>query len=100
MLHHVILWKIKEEKTEEEKALIKKNAKEQLESLAAQIPEIKRIHVQIESLATSTCDLMLDSEFENEEALKTYANHPAHVAVADEYIRPNMAVRMCLDYMD
>lgn len=100
MLHHIILWKIKEDKTAQEKEAIKKAAKEQLENLKNQIPEIQKIHVKIESLSTSTCDLMLDSEFADEAALKVYANHPAHVAVADQYIRPNMAVRMCMDYMD
>lgn len=100
MLHHIILWKIKEEKSAEEKEEIKKAAKKHLEGLKEQIPEIQKIHVQIEALSTSTCDLMLDSEFADEAALKIYANHPAHVAVADSYIRPNMAVRMCMDYIE
>ena len=41
---------------------------------------------------------MLDSCFESAEALKGYAVHPAHVAVADSAVRPNMEVRMCLDF--
>ena len=35
-------------------------------------------------LASSNADVMLDSVFESEEALKAYAVHPEHVAVADE----------------
>lgn len=98
MVKHVILWKIKEDKTEEEKAVIKANVKKGLEGLAGQIPGLLEIKVQTESLSTSTADLMLDSSFESEEALKGYATHPAHVAVADEAVRPFMEVRMCLDY--
>ena len=41
---------------------------------------------------------MLDSSFENEEALKAYAIHPAHVKVADENVRPFTKTRSCLDF--
>ena len=43
-------------------------------------------------------DVMLDSTFESAEALKQYAIHPEHVAVADNNVRPYTAVRMCLDF--
>ena len=43
---------------------------------------------------------MLDSTFTDEAALKAYAVHPAHVEVADNYVRPFMEVRMCLDFED
>lgn len=98
MVKHIILWKIKEEKTATEKEEIKANVKKGLEGLAGQIPGLLEIKVQTESLESSTADLMLDSSFENPEALKEYATHPAHVAVADSAVRPNMEVRMCLDY--
>lgn len=98
MVKHIILWKIKEEKTGKEKEEIKANVKKGLEGLAGQIPGLLEIKVQTESLESSTADLMLDSSFENPEALKEYAVHPAHVAVADSTVRPNMEVRMCLDY--
>ena len=32
------------------------------------------------------------------DALKGYASHPAHVEVANKSVRPNMGVRLCLDY--
>lgn len=98
MIKHVILWKIKEEKSAKEKEEIKANVKKGLEGLAGQIPGLLEIKVQTESLESSTADLMLNSSFENQEALKSYASHPAHVAVADSAVRPNMEVRMCLDY--
>ena len=98
MIKHVILWKIKEGKSAKEKEEIKANVKKGLEGLAGQIPGLLEIKVQTESLESSTADLMLNSSFENQEALKSYASHPAHVAVADSAVRPNMEVRMCLDY--
>ena len=41
---------------------------------------------------------MLDSTLTDEAALKAYAVHPAHVAVADSKVRPYTQVRMCLDF--
>lgn len=41
---------------------------------------------------------MLDSTFENEEALKGYAVHPDHLAVANGVVRPNTRSRVCLDF--
>ena len=49
-------------------------------------------------LASSTADLMLDSTFENADALKGYSKNPAHVAVADSKVRPFTAARSCLDF--
>lgn len=98
MVKHVILWKIKADKTEEEKAAIKAAVKAGLEGLMGQIDGLTKIHVQTDCLATSTADVMLDSEFVSAEALKAYSTHPAHVAVADSAVRPNMEIRMCLDY--
>lgn len=98
MVKHVILWKIKEEKTSEEKAEIKKDVKLGLEGLKGKIPGMIDIHVIIDGLDSSNADIMLDSSFESEEALKGYAVHPEHVKVADNNVRPFMDVRVCMDY--
>lgn len=100
MVKHVILWKLKEELQGEEKAKVVAGIKEHLEALDGKIPGMISIHVQAtEFLASSNADVMLDSSFENEEALKGYAVHPAHVAVADTYVRPFTQTRLCLDYV-
>lgn len=98
MVKHIILWKIKEEYTGSEKENIKLGVKEGLEALKGVVPGLVDIHVQTESLESSTADLMLDSTFESAEALKGYAVHPAHVEVADGKVRPYMASRSCLDF--
>lgn len=98
MVKHIILWKIEEEKSAQEKAEIKKGVKTGLEGLKGKIPGMLDIHVVTEGLATSNADIMLDSSFESEDALKGYAVHPEHVKVADNNVRPFMAVRMCMDY--
>ena len=99
MVKHIILWTLKDTLSDEEKIAVKKGIKEGLEGLKGKIPGLLEIHVETEGLASSNADLMLDSSFEDEEALKAYAVHPEHVAVADGKVRPYTAVRSCLDFV-
>ena len=98
MVKHVIVWTLKDEYSAEEKESIKKVIKEGLEGLKGKVPGIVEIKVEINGLASSNADLMLDSTFENEEALKGYFVHPEHVKVATEKVRPFTAIRSCFDY--
>lgn len=99
MVKHIILWTLKDSLSEEEKIQIKKSIKEGLESLKGVVPGLIDIKVQIDGrLASSNADLMLDCTLESEEALKGYAVHPAHVAIANSRVRPFTSIRSCLDY--
>ena len=98
MVKHIILWQLKDELTAEEKAEVKKGIKEGLESLAGKIPGLTEIKVRTEGLASSNAEVMLDSTFVDEAALKVYATHPEHVAVADGKVRPYTKTRLCLDF--
>ena len=53
MVKHIILWKIKEEKTDEEKVRIRAGVKEGLESLKGKVPGLVEIHVITDGLASS-----------------------------------------------
>ena len=98
MVKHIILWQLKDEYASEEKAQIAAESKEGLEGLKGKIPGLLDIHVQVDKLASSNADVMLDSSFENEEALKGYAVHEEHVKVADTKVRPHTKSRVCIDY--
>ncbi len=101
MVKHIILWKLKEELTEAEKAVIKFHIKEGLEGLAGKVPGLVEIKVAVEGrLETSNCDLMLCATLKDEEALKAYAVHPEHVKVADTLVRPFTSERTCLDFVE
>ena len=98
MVKHVILWQLKDEFSEEEKQKIRQGIREGLEGLRGEIPGLVDIHVQVEYLPSSTADVMLDSTFTDEEALKAYSQNPKHVKVADERVRHFTKSRACMDY--
>ena len=95
VVKHIILWKLKDEHNT---AAVKQGIKSGLEGLAGKIPGLVEIKVQAEQLPSSNADVMLYSVFEDETALKGYAVHPAHVHVADTYVRPFTETRLCLDF--
>lgn len=99
MVKHIILWQLKDELTEKEKREVKKGIKEGLEGLVGQVPGLLEVHVTIDPLASSNADVLLDCTLTDEESLKGYAIHPAHVAVADSRVRPYTKTRVCMDYM-
>lgn len=98
MVKHMILWQLKDELSEEEKSVIKAEMKAGLEGLAGKIPGLLEVKVQIDGLASSNAEVMLDTTFTDEAALKAYATHPEHVAVADGKVRPYTKTRLCLDF--
>jgi hypothetical protein len=99
MVKHIILWRLREDLTEAEKERVKKDIKAGLEGLAGRIPGLVSIKVNVDGrLDSSNADVMLDSTFTDEAALKAYAKHPEHVAVANGKVRPYTALRTCLDF--
>jgi putative aminopeptidase FrvX len=99
MVKHVILWQLKDELSAEEKVTVKAEMKESLEGLMGKIPGLLEVKVYTEGLESSkNAEVMLDTTFTDEEALKAYAVHPEHVAVADRKVRPFTKYRACLDF--
>ena len=95
MVKHIILWKLKDEDNTDE---VKGRIKSGLEGLMGKIPGLLEIEVQTECLPSSNADVMLYSVFESAEALNGYAVHPAHVEVADTFVRPFTLARSCIDF--
>lgn len=100
MVKHIILWTLKPELQGAEKQQAIDGMRTHLEGLKGQVPGLVDIHVYggTAALASSNADVMLDSTLESAEALQAYAVHPAHVHVADTYVRPFTALRSCLDF--
>ena len=96
MVKHVIIWQLKDELQNKEKVL--SDAKINLEGLKGKIDGLVDIKLNIDPLNSSNADMMLDSTFVSEDALKGYQTHPDHVYVADNFIRPFTKARLCLDF--
>ena len=94
MIKHIILWNFQEGKGSEEDKLQIKNG---LEGLKNKIPGIVEIEVITNPIAGSNADIMLNSIFENVDALNNYQVHEEHVKVAS-FVRSVTCNRMCMDY--
>lgn len=98
MVRHVILWTLKDEYSGAQMENIKLGVKEGLEGLKGQIPGLLDIKVFTNGMKGSNADMMLESSFVDEASLRGYSEHPLHVAVANEKVRPFTATRTCLDF--
>ena len=99
MVKHIILWTLNPELSEAEKKEVKAGIKESLEGLVGKVPGLIDVKVNVDGrLDSSNADAMLDSTLESAEALKGYAVHPDHVAVANTKVRPYTIQRSCLDF--
>ena len=99
MVKHIILWTLNPELSEDEKLKVKKGIKAGLEGLVGKVPGLIDVKVNIDGrLSSSNADVMPDSTLESEEALRGYAQHPDHVAVANTKVRPYTVSRSCLDF--
>lgn len=99
MVKHIILWTLNPDLSDSEKATVKVGIRDGLESLKGVIEGLIDIKVNIDGrLASSNSDVMLDSSFTDEAALKHYAQHPEHLKVANGKVRPYTVQRTCLDF--
>ena len=98
MVHHIVMWKFRPEIEEERKPELKKAMKEHLSALVGKVPGLLTVEFVEEPLASSTHDIALVTTLEKAEDIPIYGNHPAHVEVADTYVRPYVTERACLDY--
>lgn len=97
MVKHIILWKLKETLSEEEKTAARAEAKRRLENLNGKIDGMISLKVVTDRLPSSNADMMLDSEFESVEALAGYQVNPLHVEAAT-FVRSVVEARLCLDF--
>ncbi|MFC2101286.1 Dabb family protein [Bacteroidota bacterium] len=82
MIRHIVMFRLKECNTPEEKKNNIIQLKESIEALKNVIPEIKYIELGYNiSTKPSAFDLVLINDFESEETLEIYRHHPEHKKV-------------------
>jgi len=100
MIKHIVMWRLKDEAagaTKEENAL---KLKDSLESLTDKIPSLKAAEVGLNFNPSPVAfDVVLYSEFEDQEGLNAYQNHPEHVKIAD-FVGEIRTDRAVVDYED
>ncbi len=96
MVKHMIIWKLKEEILD--KTMVVKNIKDGLEGLEGKIDGLIKMNILTEKLESSSGDIMMDSIFRDEEALKEYQRNPMHVEIANGLVRPNVQTRLSFDF--
>ncbi|MCL2403942.1 MAG: Dabb family protein [Defluviitaleaceae bacterium] len=69
-----------------------------LEGLNGVIPGLNTLCVYSQLLDSSNADIVLYSIFENAAALKAYKDHPEHIKVAVNVVRPRVKNRRCADF--
>jgi len=99
MVRHIVAWNFAEGFTQEENRKNAEIIKKELENLKNLIDGIVSIQVFINPLASSDSELILDSVFKSEEALKAYVVHPEHVRVGTSFVKPSTKNRKCIDFM-
>ncbi len=73
MLRHIVMWTLKDEN----KSASAQTIKEKLEALQGQVPGLVNVEVGIDlGSIESNYDVVLISDFDNEEALSAYQNTP------------------------
>lgn len=97
MVYHIVMWNFKPEVEEAKKAAIKAEMAVQLKGLVGQVPGLLTVEFVENPIPSSTHDIALVTTLEKAEDIKVYATHPAHVHVADTYVRPYVCERACLD---
>ena len=98
MVHHIVMWNFKPEIPESEKETIKKEMEVNLQGLVGKVPGLLSVEFVSSPISSSTHDIALVTTLEKAEDIAIYAKHPAHVHVADTYVRPYVTNRACLDY--
>ena len=92
MVKHIIIWTLKNDFSDAEKREAAQKIKSGLEGLSGKIPGMTEVKVN-----SSSGDVMLDTTFVDEDALKAYQVNPDHVAVA-AYVRSVVSDRKCVDF--
>ena len=98
MVKHIVMFKLKETLSTEEKQEVGNKFKAAIEALPAQIDVIRHVFVGLNINEAEAWDICLESEFDTLEDVKFYSAHPAHVAAAG-LLKDVKAGRACVDYV-
>ncbi len=99
MIKHIVLWKLDDSYSENEKEALRNDIKEKLMALKGVIGELKTIDVRFndEEALPQNFDVLLDTEFESFSDLNAYQVHPAHQQVG-AFLKSIKLQRAAIDF--
>ncbi|MCF8227836.1 MAG: Dabb family protein [Bacteroidales bacterium] len=98
MIKHIVMVKLKEFSSTQEKLDNAGKFKTMLEDLVELVPDLKAMEVGLNfNEKPSAYDVVLISEFESKEGLDNYRVHPEHVKVLD-FLKQIMDKTAVVDY--
>lgn len=84
MIKHIVMWNVRGI-TPQEKSQGIKQLKESFESLKGVVPGLLHLEIGVDSSRIDyACDVVLYTEFESQQALDAYAQHPEHLRIKRE----------------
>jgi hypothetical protein len=79
MIHHVVMWRLRDEAKRSNWPSIVVSLQDNVERMRANVPGLVRLEVVANRAGVAdAADLLLYSEFESWDALKGYESHPLH----------------------
>ena len=96
MIRHCVMFKWADGTTDDQKQAVRDG----LDAMRAEIPEIQSYSFGDDAGlgGDGNHDFVVVGEFADEAAYRTYAEHPVHVALIKELIRPIVAARSVIQY--
>ncbi len=98
MIHHIVMWKLKDHAEGAPKEENIRRMKAELETLPSRVPCIRAFEIGVNAAPGDTSwDMVLSSAFETWEDLAVYQDHPAHQEVS-AFVGKVRSERAIVDY--
>ena len=97
MVKHIVLFKLKDSLSKEEKLDVVNRFKAAIEALPEKIEVIRKVFVGGNMNEAEQWDICLESEFDTLEDVRIYSAHPDHVAAAS-ILKDAKQDRACVDF--
>ena len=100
MTKHIVLWRLNENAYGNDKQKNAQILKEKLLAMKGKVDGLLKIEVGFDfSNEKDSCDVVLYSEFDDQEGLNAYQNHPEHVKIVG-FVGEIRTDRAVVDYED
>lgn len=99
MIRHIVIWHFADGFTFHQNHFNAVKIKNDLEYLPNIIDGIISYEVIIDPLSSSDGNIILNSLFQDESALKNYQMHPEHKKVS-EFVKKSTKNKVCVDYIE